>query len=92
MPGRDASGAAGVAILLYVAYNLAATLASFPAGWLVDRFGGPRLFALGALCFSAAYVGFAAADASIAALAAAFVLAGIAIGVRARLGRDDGAT
>jgi MFS family permease len=80
-PGRDASGAAGVAILLYVAYNLAATLASFPAGWLVDRFGGPRLFALGALCFGAAYAGFAAADTSIAALAAAFVLAGIAIGV-----------
>lgn len=69
-----------MAILLYVGYNLAATLASFPAGRLVDRFGGSRLFAAGAVGFAAAYVGFAATDASIVGLGAAFVLAGMAIG------------
>lgn len=79
-PGRTTTAAASVAILLYVGYNLAATLASFPAGRLVDRFGGSRLFAIGAIAFAVAYVGFAAAGPSILALGAAFLLAGVAIG------------
>ena len=79
-PGRGVDDAAQVAIALYVVYNLAATIASVPAGRLGDRRGMLRVLALGVAAFALAYAGFAAAGASIPALAAAFALAGIGIG------------
>ena len=45
-PGRGQDRAASIAVLLYVAYNSAATLASLPAGHLGDR-RGTRLVLLG---------------------------------------------
>ncbi|MEA2156364.1 MAG: hypothetical protein QOE11_2504 [Solirubrobacteraceae bacterium] len=79
-PGRGHDGAVQLALLLYAAYNLAATLASIPAGRLVDSRGAVRVLAAGVACFLAAYAGFAATSASIVLLAACFVAAGVAIG------------
>ena len=63
---------------MYVAYNVAATLVSVPAGHVNDRRGPVLVLAVGALLFCAADLGFAIA--SLPSLAVAFVLAGIAIG------------
>ena len=79
-PGRSRDGATQLALVLYVAYNLAATIVSIPAGHHADRHGAPRVVAAGAACFAAAYVWFAVGPAGVAALAPAFILAGIGIG------------
>jgi MFS family permease len=79
-PGRGADDAAQVAIALYVGYNLAATLASIPAGRIGDRRGMLPVLMGGVAAFGLAYAGFAATGPSIAVLAAAFALAGIGIG------------
>jgi MFS family permease len=76
--GRDS--AVQIALLLYAAYNAAATIASFPAGGLVDRRGAVLVLAGGVACFLAAYIGFAITSASTPLLAACFVSAGVAIG------------
>ena len=79
-PGRGQDSAVQLALLLYAGYNLAATLASVPAGRLADRRGAVVVLAGGVACFLLAYVGFAATGPSIAALALCFAAAGIAIG------------
>jgi MFS family permease len=79
-PSHGQHGAVERALLLYAAYNLAATLASIPAGRLADRRGPPEVLLGGVACFLLAYVGFAATGASVAILAACFVAAGVAIG------------
>jgi MFS family permease len=76
--GHDA--AAQQAIALYVVYNVAAAITSVPAGRHADRRGTIRVLAAGTGCFAAAYVGFAAGDAAIPALAACFAVAGVGIG------------
>lgn len=79
-PGRSHTSAAQIALALYAAYNLAATLASIPAGHTGDRQGMLKVLALGTGCFTLAYLGFATSHNSIPLLAACFVLAGIGIG------------
>jgi MFS family permease len=79
-PGRGQDRAASIAVLLYVAYNVAATLTSLPAGHLGDRHGTRLVLLGGAASFLAAYVVFAGTGASVAVLAAGFVLAGVGIG------------
>jgi MFS family permease len=79
-PGRDQDRATQLALGLYVAYNVAATLASVPAGRLGDRRGAVLVLALGVALFGLAYAGFAAAGASVLALVPWFMAAGIAIG------------
>lgn len=79
-PAHGAKAATQIAIALYVAYNLAATLASVPAGRTSDRRGPILVLAAGIAAFAAAYLAFATTDASITLLGAAFVLAGIGIG------------
>lgn len=79
-PGRSLQDATQFALGLYVAYNLAATLASIPAGRLGDRVN-PRLSLLiGVGCFGVAYAGLAAGGATVLALAPWFLLAGVGIG------------
>ena len=78
-PGRDQDRATQLALGLYVAYNVAATVASVPAGRLGDRRGAVLVLALGVGLFGLAYVGFAAGPASVLALAPWFVAAGVAI-------------
>lgn len=79
-PGRSHSSAAQLALVLYALYNLAATVVSFPAGHLGDRRGMLVILAGGAVCFLAAYIGFAATGESFALLAVWFLLAGVGIG------------
>jgi MFS family permease len=79
-PGRSQDRATQLALGLYVAYNLAATVASIPAGRLGDRRGAVMVLAVGVGLFGLAYAGFAAGPASVLALAPWFVAAGVAIG------------
>jgi MFS family permease len=79
-PGRSQDRATQLALGLYVAYNLAATLASVPAGRLGDRRGAVLALALGVGLFGLAYAGFATGGTSVLALAPWFVAAGVAIG------------
>jgi MFS family permease len=79
-PGRGQDRATQLALGLYVAYNLAATLASIPAGRLGDRRGAVLVLALGVVLFGLAYAGFAAGGSSVLVLAPWFVAAGVAIG------------
>jgi MFS family permease len=79
-PERGQDAAATVAIALYVGYNIAATIASAPAGRIADRVGARRVFAGGVALFGVAYALFAMAGPSVVILGAAFVIAGVAIG------------
>jgi MFS family permease len=82
-PTHGAQTATEIALGLYTAYNIAATITSFPAARLADRLGdrGPRLVVTaGVAAFLAAYLIFAITPALIGVLGIAFVLAGIGIG------------
>jgi MFS family permease len=78
-PDHGVDSSAQIALALYALYNLAATLASIPAGRLGDARGMAGVLAGGAAAFALAYAGFAATGASIALLAALFALAGVGI-------------
>ena len=80
-PGRGHDSAVKVALVLYAGYNLAATLASVPAGRATDRRGGIVVFLAGVLVFLAAYLGFAFTGSAIVVLAVLFAAAGIGIGL-----------
>jgi MFS family permease len=79
-PGRDPDRATQLALGLYVAYNLAATAASIPAGRLGDRRSPVLVLMLGVSLFGLAYAGFAAGATTVLALAPWFIAAGVAIG------------
>jgi MFS family permease len=80
-PGRGHDAAVKVALLLYAAYNLTATLSSVPAGRAIDRRGGVRVLVAGVVAFVVAYTGFAFAGAALQPLVALFALAGVGIGL-----------
>jgi MFS family permease len=82
-PVHGHNSATQLALGLYIAYNVAATLASVPAGRLGDRMGrqGPvRVLTIGVALFALAYLGFAIGGASVLGLTPAFLAAGLAIG------------
>jgi MFS family permease len=82
-PGHGGHTATTIALALYTAYNIAATLASIPAGGIADRLGarGPlRVMAAGTALFGLAYAALAVDTVNIAVLAVPFIAAGIAIG------------
>jgi MFS family permease len=79
-PGRGQDRATQLALGLYVAYNVAATLVSVPAGRLGDRRGAVVVLVLGVGLFGLAYAGFAAGGTSVLALAPWFLAAGVGIG------------
>ncbi|MGK5741433.1 MFS transporter [Micromonospora sp. URMC 103] len=82
-PAHGTEAATRLALVLYIGYNIAATIASIPAGRLADRLGtrGPVLvLTAGVVLFALAYAGFAASTASLVLLAVPFVLAGVGIG------------
>jgi len=79
-PGRSHDSAVQLALVLYTAYNLAATVASIPAGRTADRFGNTRVLAAGAALFALAYLGLALTGASFVLLGGCFLAAGIGIG------------
>ncbi|MFN7149292.1 MAG: MFS transporter, partial [Microthrixaceae bacterium] len=80
-PGRDTDTATQLAIGLYIAYNIAATLVSVPAGHVGDRISAARTLVLGVAAFAFAYTLFAIGPDTILGLVAAFIAAGIGIGV-----------
>lgn len=82
---RGVERATTIALVLYTLYNLAAALASMPAGQLADRLGGRGpvwVLTGGVACFALAYAGFASVGSAgtVAVLAVPFVLAGVGIG------------
>lgn len=82
-PGHGTKTATTLALALYTLYNLAATLASIPAGRAADQIGarGPLLaLAAGVALSAAAYAGFAATGPALITLALPFLAAGLAIG------------
>ena len=79
-PGHGTEHATTIALALYVAYNVAATLTSLAAGRASDRTGPTGVLAVGAAAFAVAYLGFTRDTASWALLVPWFVLAGIGIG------------
>lgn len=79
-PGRSQDAATQLALVLYVLYNLAATLISIPAGHRGDRFNPFRVLAAGAVFFAAGYAVFAAGPRQPWLLAIGFILAGLGIG------------
>jgi len=79
-PGRSQTAATQLALILYVAYNIAATLISIPAGRYGDRFNPIRVLAAGVICFAAGYGVFAAGPRPPWLLATGFILAGLGIG------------
>ncbi|MGH3806347.1 MAG: MFS transporter [Pseudonocardiaceae bacterium] len=82
-PGSGIHAATQIAIALYVVYNIAATITSFPAGGLSDKLGrrGPLLVtAAGVAAFLLAYGLFAISGPVVGLLGAAFALAGVGIG------------
>jgi len=79
-PTMGLNAATQVALVLYIGYNTAATLASVPAGRVGDNRGSTLVFAIGVGLFLFAYLGFAIQSASSVYLALSFIAAGVAIG------------
>jgi MFS family permease len=79
-PARGSDSATRIALALYAGYNLAATLASVPAGHVGDRRGMVRVLAAGVALFAVAYAALAATGPRIGVILAGFVLAGTGIG------------
>ncbi len=79
-PTWGASAATSAALLLYLAYNLSATLTSIPAGQVSDRIGPVRVLAGGVGFFLVAYLLFIWSGPDIPWLAGGFVLAGMGKG------------
>jgi len=77
---RGTETATQLALGLYVAYNLAATSTSVPAGRLGDRIGPTRVLTAGVAAFAVAYTLFAVGSGGVAGLAVAFLAAGVGIG------------
>ncbi|MEY2569444.1 MAG: hypothetical protein QOE35_3973 [Actinomycetota bacterium] len=75
-PGRGLDRATSIALVLYLLYNLAATMMSVPVGRLVDTIGPRPLLVAGPLLFLGGYSLFGIGTASVGLLAVAFVLAG----------------
>jgi len=73
-------------ILIYAAFNLVAALISYPAGWLVDRYGGKSVLAAAFIIFLIAYLGFALTQ-NIALIAALFVFYGLYQGIFRTVGK-----
>jgi MFS family permease len=80
-PTHGHGSAVKLGLALYAGYNLAAAVASLPAGGLHDRRGSVLVFSLGVGCFLVAYAGFALTGGTIVLLAAVFLLAGVGKGL-----------
>lgn len=82
-PTHGIDTATTLALLLYTAYNLAATVVSIPAGRFADQLGarGPVLvLTAGVAAFALAYSGFAITTLTLFVLVLLFLAAGIGIG------------
>jgi MFS family permease len=78
--GRSLAHATSLAVLLYAAHNLAATLTAIAAGSIIDRATPRPAMVLGAATYLAGYALFAAGPHQPMLLLLGFVLAGAGIG------------
>lgn len=79
-PALGLNAATQVALILYIGYNVAATLASVPAGRVGDSRSTTLVLAIGVGLFLLSYLGFAFQAPNIVFLAFSFIAAGVAIG------------
>jgi MFS family permease len=79
-PNLGLHAATQVALWCYTAYNVAATLASIPAGRASDKLGAIGVLTVGVALFLVAYIGFAVPSPNLFVLAGGFVAAGVGIG------------
>jgi MFS family permease len=82
----DLGASLTVSIFLYALVNLAAALASYPAGYLSDRFGRKGMLLLSFLAFFAVYLGFAITT-NIVLVGLLFVLYGLYQGIFRSVGK-----
>lgn len=78
---RSVTAATSIAVLVYAAHNVAATVLSYAGGRRVDRVGPARVFAVAAAVYVLAYLGFASPLHSWPLLLVPFLLAGVGIGL-----------
>ena len=78
--GRSLAAATSVAILLYAAHNVAATIAAIAGGHLADRLNPRMVFAAGCAAYVAGYAVFALDQHAWPVLLIGFLLAGMGIG------------
>ncbi|MFW3114505.1 major facilitator transporter [Mycobacterium haemophilum DSM 44634] len=79
-PHRTVTEATSLAILIYAAHNVVATVASLTAGRWYDRTGPRTVFATGAVLYVIAYGVFAGGPHSVFVITLGFALAGAGIG------------
>lgn len=79
-PNHSQQAATQLALGCYIAYNVAATITSFPAGRLNDKRSPLLVLTIGVLFFLIAYLGFAVGFTTVIPLALAFIAGGVAIG------------
>lgn len=78
-PERGLDSATQIGILLYLGYNVSASVFSLPAGHLIDRVGSVFTLALGSGAFLASYLVFALTGPAVSVLLFAFIVAGFGI-------------
>jgi MFS family permease len=78
--GRSTAAATSLAVLLYAAHNLAATVAAFTAGHVIDRSSPRPAMVIAAATYVAGYALFAAGPHQPVLLLVGFLLAGVGIG------------
>lgn len=76
-PGYGSVAAGQMAIGLYIFHNVVYAAASYPAGWLGDRYNKRKLLALGYALFALMCAGFLIANGSLLVLIGLFALAGL---------------
>jgi len=83
---QDIGGSLMDTILIYAAFNLAAALISYPAGFLSDRIGRKRVLLAAIAIFAGAYLGFALTQ-NMAVIAILFVVYGLYQGMFRAVGK-----
>ena len=78
---HDKTRAATLTLVLYVAYNTAATIVSFPAGHAADKTRPTLVLTAGTITFAGAYAELTHDTTNLTVLGVLFVAAGIGIGL-----------
>ena len=83
---RDVGVSLAGTIEIYAAFNLVAALASYPAGFLSDRFGRRNILAVSLIIFLLTYMGFGLTR-RVVLIACCFVLYGLYQGISRSVGK-----
>ncbi len=88
---QDIDASLDQTILIYAGFNLVAALISYPAGSMIDRWGGKSVLLGAFVIFFIAYLGFASAQ-NIAVIAALFAFYGLYQGIFRAAGKTMAAS